>query len=36
MVGAPVQTLLIKQPTEFLGEVLSLQNTTPAPLVVHS
>ena len=36
MVDQPVQTLLVKQPTQFLGEVPSLGNTTPAPPVVHA
>ena len=36
MVGLPMQTLLVKQPTQFLGEVLSLGNTNPAPPVVDA
>ena len=36
MVGQPMQTLLVKQPTEFLGEVPSLGKTNPAAPVVHA
>ena len=36
VVGQPMQTLLVKQPTTFLGEVPSLGNTNPAPPVVHA
>ena len=36
VVGQPVQTLLVQQPTQFLEEVPSLGNTNPAPPVVHA
>ena len=31
MIGQPVQTLLVKQPTKFLGEVPSLGTSKPCP-----
>ena len=36
VVGRPMQTLLVLQPTVFLGEVPSLGNTKPAPPVVDA
>ena len=36
VVGRPMQTLLVLQPTQFLGEVPSLGNTNPAPPVVDA
>ena len=36
VVGQSMQILLVKQFTEFLGEVPCFGNTAPAPPVVHA